>query len=88
LGSQIPPRPVCKGESVDSETNSFWDRKSAQTFWDRPHFRLQTSRHLPCQRRGVCPSQEGFTIASGGAILGSRILPRLVCKGESVDCRG
>jgi vacuolar-type H+-ATPase subunit I/STV1 len=29
-----------------------------------------------------------WTTISGGAILGSRILPGLVCAGESVDCRG
>jgi hypothetical protein len=70
------------------EANSFWVRQKPQSFWGKPHFRLQTSWHLPCQRRGVHPDLEDFTTASGGAIMGSRIPPRLVCAGESVDCRG
>jgi hypothetical protein len=41
----------------------------ANSFWDRPLFGLQTSWHLPCQRRGVHPTQEGFAGASVGAIL-------------------
>jgi hypothetical protein len=52
-----------------AEANSFWDRQSAQSFWSRPHFRLQTSRHLPCQRRGVWPAWEGFATTSGGDVL-------------------
>jgi hypothetical protein len=44
------------------------------SFWDRPYFGLQTSRHLPHQRRGVCPTLEGSARAPGGAILGPRSL--------------
>ena len=29
----------------------------------------KTCVHLPCQRRGVCPTQEGFARMPGGAIL-------------------
>jgi hypothetical protein len=46
------------------EANSFWDRQKPQSFWGRPLFWLQTSGHLPFQRRGVCPAQEGFATAS------------------------
>jgi hypothetical protein len=38
------------------------------------HFGLQTSRHLPCQRRGVHSTQEGFDRTPGGAILVPRSL--------------
>ena len=51
------------------EANSFWVRQKPQSFWGKPHFRLQTSWHLPCQRRGVHPDLEDFTTASGGDIL-------------------
>jgi hypothetical protein len=44
------------------------------SFWDRPRFRLQTSRKLPYQRRGARPTQEGFPGAPGGAILVPRSL--------------
>jgi hypothetical protein len=37
-------------------------------------FQAQTSGHLPCQRRGVRPAQEGFARAPGGAILVPRSL--------------
>ena len=40
------------------------------SFWDRPHFRLYTSGHLPCQRRGVRLAWGGFAGAPGGAISG------------------
>jgi len=49
-----------------TEANRFWDRQKQHSFWGRPHFRLQTSRHLLCQRRGVpLPGR-----APGGAISG------------------
>ena len=57
-----------------AEADNFWDRLRPHSFWGRPCFRLQTSRHLPCQRRGVRPSREGFTGAPGGAILVPRSL--------------
>jgi hypothetical protein len=44
-------------------------RSLEDSFWDRPHFGLQTSGHLPCQRRGVLPAREGFAGTPGGAIL-------------------
>jgi hypothetical protein len=34
----------------------------------RPHFGLQASQHLPCQRLGVLPALEGFARAPGEAI--------------------
>ena len=49
LGSWIPQRQVCTGESADCRS----DRQTQQSFWDRPHFRLQTSVQLLHQRRGV-----------------------------------
>jgi hypothetical protein len=49
--------------------HSFWERQKQPGFWGRPHFGLQTSRHLPCQRIGVHPAQKGFAGAPWGAIL-------------------
>jgi hypothetical protein len=70
LGSLIPPRLVCVGERVwTTEANSFWNRWKPHSFWGRPHFGLQTSGHLLCQRRCVHPAREGFEGAPGGAIL-------------------
>jgi hypothetical protein len=43
-----------------TEANSFWDRWEPQSFGGSPLFWLQTSRHLLCQRIGVCPAREGF----------------------------
>ena len=37
------------------------------SFWDRPYFGLQTSRHLPHQRRGI--AQKGSFRAGEGVIL-------------------
>jgi hypothetical protein len=76
-----------QGRVWTTEANSFWDRWKPQSFWGRPCFGVQTSRLLPCQRRGVCPAQDRFTTAPGAAILGSLIPPRLLCAGESVDYR-
>jgi hypothetical protein len=36
-----------------------WTTK-ANSFWDRPRFRLQTFGHLSCQRRGIFPAREDF----------------------------
>ena len=58
-----------RGEYGLEKLTAFWDRQKPQSFWGRPHFQLQTSRHLPFQRRGVCPTWEGFPTTSGGAIL-------------------
>jgi hypothetical protein len=57
-----------------AEANSFWDRQKSQSFRGRLSFGLQTSGLLPCQRRGVRPTWEGFATASLGDILvpGSR----------------
>ena len=44
-------------------------RSLEDSFWGRPHFRLQIYWHLPCQRTGVLPALEGFAGASGEAIL-------------------
>ena len=80
-GSVTLPRLVCTGESVEYRNyNRFWDRQKPQSFWGRPCFRLQTSGHLPCQGKGVHPAKEGFTTASGAAILGSLIPPRLAAQ--------
>jgi hypothetical protein len=49
-------------------------RSQEDSVWSRPHFRLQTSRHLPCQRTGVLPTREGFAWAHGEAILVPRSL--------------
>jgi hypothetical protein len=57
-----------------TEANSFWDRQKQHSFWGRPRFGLQTSGHLPCQRRGVRPTWEGFARAPEGAILVPRSL--------------
>lgn len=40
-----------------TEAKSFWNRQKPQSFWGRPCFGVQTHRHLPCQRRGVRPTQ-------------------------------
>jgi hypothetical protein len=52
-----------------TEPKRFWDRQKPHSFWGRHRFRLQTSGHLPCQRRSVLPTKEGFARAPGGAIL-------------------
>jgi hypothetical protein len=48
-------------------------------------FQLQTSKHLPHQRRGVHPG--GFCLSRWGSHLGYQIPQRLVCEGESADYR-
>jgi hypothetical protein len=68
-----------------------WSRRSPprsleDSVYGRPCFRLQTSGHLPCQRIGVCPAQEGFAKHLGEA-FGSRTPLRIACTGESVDYR-
>ena len=63
--------------------HSFWDRQKQHSFWDRPRFGLQTSRQLPCQRRGVLPG--GLCQSTWGSHLGSLIPQTLVCTGENVD---
>jgi hypothetical protein len=55
--------------NIMTEANSFWDRWEPQSFCGRPQFTLQTSGHLPCQRRGVHPAWEAVAGASGGDIL-------------------
>ena len=46
---------LCRWECGLQKWHRFWDREKWHSFWDRPCFRLQTSRHLPCQKNGVCP---------------------------------
>ena len=55
-GPQMPQRVVCTGDSADyrSNTASGISRSDTQLM-DRPHFWIQPSRHLPCQRKGVFP---------------------------------
>jgi hypothetical protein len=55
---------------------SWWTppRTLEDSFWGRPHFNLQTTGHLPCQRRGIFPAQEGFARAPGGTLLVPRSL--------------
>jgi hypothetical protein len=57
------------------------------SYWDRPCFWLQTSRHLPCQRRGICLLEGSACWSRRGSYLGSQIPQRPVCTGESGDCR-
>jgi hypothetical protein len=67
-GSQIPSsRRQHQVTWVQSQQTS--PRFLEDSFWGRPLFGLQTSRHLPCQRTGVLPAQEGFARALGEAIL-------------------
>jgi hypothetical protein len=71
--------PAWPGSQVPSGRRQHWvtwaqsrqtpPRSLEDSFWDRPNFGFQTSGHLPCQRRGVCPSQEGFAGAPWGDIL-------------------
>ena len=37
----------------NTEAESFWDWQRPHSFWGRTRFGIQTSSHLPCQRRGV-----------------------------------
>jgi hypothetical protein len=67
--------------------HSFWDRQKQHSFWDRHLFRLQTSGHLPWQRRGVGPAQEGFVRAPGGAILGPRSLSNQSAQVSGLLCK-
>jgi hypothetical protein len=57
---------------VGASTESAWAQSQWTTprtleysFWGRPHFGLQTSRHLPCQRRDVHLAQEGIARPPG-----------------------
>jgi hypothetical protein len=52
LGSWVPRRPICTDHLVDCKG---WASRlqKRHRFWDRHLFRLQTSGHFPCQRRGV-----------------------------------
>jgi hypothetical protein len=71
-----------------TEANSFWDRQKSHSFWGRPSFWLQTSRHLPCQSRGICPALEGFAGAPGEAILVSRCLSKWECGLQELTASG
>jgi hypothetical protein len=65
---------------------SFWDRQNQHNFWHRPHFGLQTSSHLPRQRRGVCSG--GLFQNKWGSHLGTWIPQRPVWAGQLMDCEG
>jgi hypothetical protein len=69
-----------------AEANRFWDRRKPQSYWGRSHFRLQTSGHLLCQRRGVCPTWRALPQHLGEPSWFPDT-PGLVCTGESVDYR-
>jgi hypothetical protein len=51
LGSRVPQRTFCAGQLADWEG---WAKglQKQHSFWNRPHFRLQTSGHIPRQRWG------------------------------------
>jgi hypothetical protein len=66
-----------KGEQADCRTY-----KASGT---DPFLGLQTSWHLPHQRTGVCPGR--LSQSRLGSHIGSWVLQRLVCAGESVDYR-
>ena len=72
-GSQVPSG-QCQHWVTWAQSLQTPPRSLEDSFWGRPRFGLQTSGHLPCQRRGVCPAQEGFARAPRGAILVPRSL--------------
>jgi hypothetical protein len=67
-GSQDPSG-LCQHQVTWARSRRTPPRSLEDSLWGRPHFRLQTSGHLPCQRAGVLPAREGFTGAPGEAIL-------------------
>jgi hypothetical protein len=85
LASWVSQRPVCTGQHTDCEGRASGLQKQ-HCFWDRPCFRLQTSRHLFCSWRGVLPG--GFFRRRWESHLGSHVPQRAVCAGERADCRG
>jgi hypothetical protein len=76
--TQVPQRPVCAGESADCRSNT-----PSRT---DP---ISGSRHLGTfPTRGEVSTQESSDCLSRwGSHLGSRVPQRLVCAGESADCR-
>ena len=70
-----------------TEATQLLGQAEATKLLRQTHFRLQTSGHLPRQRRGICPTWEGSARAPGESHLGSRIPQRLVCTCESADYR-
>jgi hypothetical protein len=67
-GSQVPSS-LCQHRVTWAWSQRTLPRSLEDSYWGRPHFGLQTSGHLPCQRSGVCPTPEGIATAPGGAIL-------------------
>ena len=67
-GSQVPSGQrqhwVAWARSLKTPQRSLED-----SFWDRPCFRLQKTRHLPFQRTSVLPARVGFARTPGEAIL-------------------
>jgi hypothetical protein len=72
-GSQVTSG-QCQHQLTWTQSQRTPPRSLEDSFWGRPHFGLQTSWHIPCQKRGVCPAQEGSVGATGGAILVPRFL--------------
>jgi hypothetical protein len=86
LMSLVPQGPVCLGQLADCRGWASGLQKW-HIFWNRPHFRLQTSEHLPRQRRGGHPG--GLwpleQVREPSYVLGPW---RPVCPGEHTDCKG
>ena len=72
-GSQVPSS-QCQHWVTWAQSQRTPPRSLEDSFLDKPRFGLQTSGHLPCQRRGVRPAREGMAEAPGGAIQVSRSL--------------
>jgi hypothetical protein len=65
----LAPSGLCQHWVTLGAESADTPRSLEDSFWGRPHFQLQTSGHLLCQRRGVQPTKESFARASGGPIL-------------------
>jgi hypothetical protein len=50
-----PAETSMHSERVDYRSWQLLRPGKPHSFWDTPHFGLQTSGHFPCQRRVVCP---------------------------------
>ena len=87
LGSWIPQRLVCTGESVDY--GSYTASGTGWSYTASGADPVLGSRHpapsLPEERCPPC--LRGLCWSTSGSHLGSRIPQRLICTGESVDCR-
>jgi hypothetical protein len=88
LGSQVPQRPGCAGKSAHcrSDTASGTGRSDTASGTDP----VSGPRHpgtFPA-RGDVCSREGSDCLSRRGSHLGSWVLQRPVCTGESVDCRG